>query len=125
MSDLPRQRQFSRIPFKAEAHLHAEKGEMHLNCQVMDISLNGLLILHPIGWLGELGQSYQVDVLLDNAQIVIKMQADVAHIDPQRIGLHCHHIELESISHLKRLIELNLGDEALLHRELAVLLNDI
>jgi len=125
MSDSSRQRQFSRIPFKAEAHLHAAKGEMHMNCQVMDISLNGLLILHPIGWLGEIGESYQVDVLLDNAQVVIKMQADVAHIDPQRIGLHCHSIDLESISHLKRLIELNLGDEALLHRELAVLLNDV
>jgi len=31
------------------------------------------------------------------------------------------HIDLDSISHLRRLVELNLGDEALLERELAAL----
>ncbi len=35
----------------------------------------------------------------------------------------CEHIDIDSITHLKRLIELNLGDEALLHRELAHLIH--
>jgi hypothetical protein len=37
------------------------------------------------------------------------------------LGFVCRHIDLESISHLRRLVELNLGDESLLERELAAL----
>ncbi len=119
------QRRFQRIPFTAEAHVHAAKGELHLNCIVVDVSLNGLLIKKPEGWLGVNGDEYQVDLLLNDAELVIKMQAEVAHIDNGSVGFHCELIDLDSITHLKRLVELNLGDEALLHRELAALLHDI
>lgn len=119
------QRRFQRIPFTAEAHVHAAKGELHLNCTVVDVSLNGLLIQKPTGWLGVNGDLYQVDLLLNDAELVIKMQAEVAHIDNGSVGFHCELIDLDSITHLKRLVELNLGDEALLHRELAALLHDI
>ena len=37
------------------------------------------------------------------------------------LGFVCRHIDLDSISHLRRLVELNLGDESLLERELAAL----
>ena len=37
------------------------------------------------------------------------------------VGMVCRHIDVDSISHLRRLVELNLGDEALLERELAAL----
>lgn len=119
---LDERRNFSRIPFIAIAHVHAEKGEMHLSCKVLDVSLNGLLIAKPDGWRGQIKDKYLIDLLLENAQLVIKMSAAVAHIDDQSIGFICEHIDLDSISHLKRLVELNLGDEALLHRELASLI---
>lgn len=115
-------RNFSRIPFHAQAHIHADKGELHLNCEVLDVSLNGILIVKPDGWRGQLTDTYQVDLLLENAQLVIKMSAAVAHIDDSTVGFICKNIDLESISHLKRLVELNLGDEELLHRELASLI---
>lgn len=119
------QRRFQRIPFSAQAHAHADKGELHLNCHVVDVSLNGLLIEKPAGWLGIISDEYQVDLLLNDADLVIKMQAEVAHVDNGTVGFHCELIDLDSITHLKRLVELNLGDEALLHRELAALLHDI
>jgi len=115
-------RNFSRIPFHAQAHIHADKGEFHLSCEVLDVSLNGILIVKPDGWLGQLTDNYQIDLVLENAQLIIKMSAAVAHIDDRAIGFICKNIDLESISHLKRLVELNLGDEALLHRELALLI---
>lgn len=115
-------RNFSRIPFHAQAHLHAEEGELHLNCEVLDVSLNGILIVKPDGWRGQLTDNYKIDLILENAQLVIKMAAAVAHVDDGTIGFICKNIDLESISHLKRLVELNLGDEALLHRELASLI---
>jgi hypothetical protein len=115
-------RNFSRIPFHAQAHVHADKGELHLNCEVLDVSLNGILIVKPDGWRGQVTDNYKIDLVLQNAQLVIKMSAAVAHIDGGSIGFICKNIDLESISHLKRLVELNLGDEALLHRELASLI---
>ncbi|MDO7596663.1 MAG: PilZ domain-containing protein [Pseudomonadota bacterium] len=115
-------RNFSRIPFHALAHIHADKGELHLNCEVLDISLNGILIVKPDGWRGQLTDNYKIDLVLENAQLVIKMSAAVAHIDGGSIGFNCKNIDLDSISHLKRLVELNLGDEPLLHRELASLI---
>ncbi len=116
-------RRFSRIPFPATAHIKAYKGELHLNCDVIDISLKGILISLPTGWLGEMNDKYKVDLLLENAQLVINMYASVAHIDDHSVGFLCEHIDLDSISHLKRLVELNLGDEKLLHRELSALIN--
>ncbi len=116
-------RKFSRIPFPATAHLKAYKGELHLNCDVIDISLKGILISMPVGWIGEMQDKYKIDLLLENAEIVINMYARVAHLDNESVGFLCEHIDLDSISHLKRLVELNLGDETLLHRELSALIN--
>ncbi|NOQ81716.1 MAG: PilZ domain-containing protein [Methylophaga sp.] len=116
-------RRFSRIPFDAIAHLNSEKGELHLNCHVIDISLNGILITIPKGWLGALDDQYTIDLLLENGQLVIKMEAIVAHIAQDTIGFTCTHIDLDSITHLKRLVELNLGDEGLLHREFSALIH--
>ncbi|MFT5656662.1 MAG: hypothetical protein ACI9XU_002390 [Arenicella sp.] len=81
-----------------------------------------MLIVKPDGWRGQLTDNYKIDLILENAQLVIKMSAAVAHIDGGSIGFICKNIDLDSISHLKRLVELNLGDEALLHRELASLI---
>ncbi|MDH5357826.1 MAG: PilZ domain-containing protein [Gammaproteobacteria bacterium] len=116
-------RQFSRIPFEAKAHINAGHGELHLNCNVIDVSLNGILIAKPDNWRGKLEEHFQIDLLLENGQLVIKMDAAVAHIDKGSIGFICKHIDLDSISHLKRLVELNLGDEELLHRELSSLIH--
>lgn len=116
-------RRFSRIPFQANAHIKADKGELHLNCDVVDISLKGILITIPDGWRGEIYDKFNIDLLLQNAQLIIKMESSVAHIDDTSIGFLCEHIDLDSISHLKRLVELNLGNEELLHRELSALIN--
>lgn len=117
-------RSFSRVPFTANAHIFAQQGDIYLNCPVIDVSLNGLLIRCPDNWSGHLDDVFKVDLLLENGQIVINMQATIAHMTQHTIGFHCQSIDLDSITHLKRLIELNLADEGLLHRELSALLDD-
>tara|TARA_R110002111_G_scaffold40203_7_gene75368 strand:+ start:733 stop:1110 length:378 start_codon:yes stop_codon:yes gene_type:complete len=117
------QRQFSRIPFDATAQIHDLAGQYHAKCTVIDLSLKGILITKPKGWQGHLTEQLSIALMLSQTPIIIKMTASVAHIDADRIGLLCEHIDLESLSHLKRLIELNLGDDALLHRELSALLH--
>jgi hypothetical protein len=115
-------RRFSRIPFDAIAHINTDDGDEFLNCTVLDVSLKGLLIVKPGQWQARLGQACVVDLLLEQGQVVIEMHATVAHIDDDTIGFESREIDLDSITHLKRLMELNLGDEGLLHRELSALI---
>lgn len=122
-NNITERRRFSRIPFQVQAHLKTTREKPHLNCDVIDVSLNGLLIKKPEQWSSQMNDNYQIDLLFENGQLIIQMDAIVAHIDQQSIGFTCEHIDLDSITHLKRLVELNLGDEDLLHRELSALIH--
>jgi len=115
-------RRFNRIPFDAKAHINTDDGDLFLNCQVWDISLKGLLIEKPGQWQTKMHQACHVDLLLEEGEIIIHMIAMVAHIAEDSIGFECEQIDLDSITHLKRLVELNLGDDAILHRELSALI---
>jgi c-di-GMP-binding flagellar brake protein YcgR len=116
-------RRFSRIPFHIAANIYSKDAQEYLNVEVIDISLNGLLIVKPDNWSGQIFEKYNVDLLLENALAIIHMQTSVAHVDDNTIGFICEHIDLASISHLKRLVELNLGDEEILQRELSALIH--
>lgn len=115
-------RDFSRIPFDAEAHVQAADGNRLMHCQVIDISLNGVLVAGRPDWQPAIDDIFEVELLLNKGAVVIQMQqARVAHVGEHTVGFACELIDVDSITHLKRLVELNLGDEALLHRELSAL----
>jgi hypothetical protein len=115
-------RQFSRIPFDAVAHLNDKQGGLFVNCAVVDVSLNGLLLVKPESWQGQIGEAYDIDLVIEQAQLVIKMSSSVAHIDNGQIGFQCTQVNLDGLTYLKRLVLLNRGNEALLHRELSALI---
>jgi hypothetical protein len=112
-------RRFRRIAFDARTTI-AQDG-WNWPVQLVDLSLKGLLVQRPDDWRGNGKAPFDVDIRLD-PQAHIKMQVRLTHDDHGQLGFVCEHIDLESISHLRRLIELNLGDEEELHRELAALL---
>lgn len=70
---------------------------------------------------GQKALPFDVDIRLD-PKAHIKMQVKLTHDDHGQLGFVCREIDLDSISHLRRLIELNLGDQAELERELGALL---
>jgi hypothetical protein len=112
-------RRFHRIAFDATTRLI--QGERSWPVRLLDLSLKGLLVERPERWDADLAQPFEARVqLADDAEL--RMEVEVAHQAGDQLGLYCHHIDVESISHLRRLVELNLGDEALLERELAALL---
>jgi hypothetical protein len=51
------------------------------------------------------------------------MEVRLTHDDHGHLGFVCEHIDLESIAHLRRLVELNLADHNELERELAALIH--
>lgn len=117
------QRHFSRIPFDAQVTLLGSESGQQWKVQLMDISLKGALLARPKGWNGTQGDQFHLDMRLDGAESDVKLAMDVtvAHIEDDRIGFKCVNMDLDTATHLHRLVELNLGDESLLERELAEL----
>jgi hypothetical protein len=120
MSEHPAERRrFKRIAFDARTEL--SQGESTWPVTLIDLSLKGLLIERPDPWLGNAQQDFLVDIHLSE-DVDIIMDVQLAHDDHGQLGFVCLHISLESIERLRRLIELNLADEAELERELGALI---
>ncbi|BCL71032.1 putative Type IV pilus assembly PilZ [Vibrio nigripulchritudo MADA3029] len=110
-------RRFSRVVYQAPARLI--QGDLSLSSEIRDLSLHGLL-LSSTPDTHQLSQNtmLDVDIELPESDIVISLEAEIVELNDQFMRVSIHHIDIDSISHLKRLVELNVGDEALLHREL-------
>lgn len=120
MSELPAdRRRFKRIAFDARTEL--SQGQLKWPVKLIDLSLKGLLIEKPDPWLGEPEEEFSVDIHLSD-DVDIEMDVRLTHDDNGQLGFVCHHISLESIELLRRLIEFNLGDPEELERELGALI---
>ena len=120
MNNNQERRRFTRIPFDAECELHSDRGSAVV--QLIDISLRGTLVesQHPLPVA--VGEQVRLHLYLAN-DILIEIPATLRHSAPPQYGFVAAGMEIDSITHLRRLIELNLGDEALLERELEQLID--
>ena len=112
------QRRFSRIPFDVNISLLRDN-----DCwegSLADISLHGALIHTPDNFEPVENAQYQLKVHLEGGPDIV-MDVHVAHQESGMTGLRCDDIDVDSITHLRRLVELNLGDMELLERELSAL----
>ncbi|WP_311221034.1 MULTISPECIES: PilZ domain-containing protein [unclassified Acidovorax] len=112
-------RHFIRIGFQAPAQFTTGHGTFA--AQVLDLSLKGALLQLPPDVVLAVGMPCQLAMPLSPGEAHISMSAEVAHIDGEQVGLLCRVIDLDSVTHLRRLIELQLEDPALLERELGEL----
>lgn len=119
MSDTANERRrFQRIAFDAPTVI--AQGERSWTAALHDISLKGLMIEKPRDWNGDPNLPFEAQVKL-GSEALVKMEVVLTRTHDDALGFVCRHIDLDSISHLRRLVELNLGDEDLLERELAAL----
>lgn len=109
-------RQFSRIDFDAPITL--KKDNKQWQSKLLDVSLKGALVLKPDDWNENSEGEFKLEIYLNNSDIEIDMEVTLAHTEEDHLGFYCEHIDLDSITSLRRLIELNLGDDALLEREI-------
>lgn len=112
------QRRFTRIPFNVPVTLHS--GADSWDTELIDISLHGALIKAPASLIASTDHEYQLSVHLDGGHDIC-MDVVIAHQQNDELGLRCVDIDLDSITHLRRLVELNLGETELLERELSAL----
>ena len=96
-------------------------GNEEWSCNLLDISLKGMLVEPP--------ESLDIDktrpcaiALFLGEQTSIHARVRIAHTTSDGLwGLSWQHIDISSLKHLRRLLELNMPDPALLSRELAEL----
>jgi hypothetical protein len=113
-------RDFSRIALSRPAAI--EVGQSRVACELVDISLRGALIRVKAPLVAVEGQACRLVVHLDQGKASILMRGEVAHTRGGDVGVCCHELDVESAAHLRRLLEVSLGSEKLLERELAALL---
>ena len=111
-------RHYQRIPFIAEVLI--EHNNEQWSCVLADISLKGMLIIPPHDVEPQMNDTYDVELVLGEGA-TIGMQAKISHSDGDHWGLQWDNIELEGLTHLRRLLELNMADTDEMHRELAEL----
>lgn len=114
-------RHFQRIDFDAPTELR--QGERRWSVRLLDLSLKGLLIKRPDPWDADLTQDFDAIIRLDD-EIQVAMQVELRHEEPARLGFICLYIDIDSMTHLHRLVELNLADSTEMMRELRELIED-
>lgn len=121
-TDTQERRRFTRISFDAKTELH--QGGKVWQVELVDISLHGLLIEQPEDLIADMSANFDAVVHLAGEEITLNLPVRLVRIHPPYLGLECQAMDLESISHLRRLVELNIGDETLLERELEHLVEE-
>jgi hypothetical protein len=109
-------RRFSRVLFSVPVQL--KNAQIVYNGQLQDLSLKGALIQLDQAAELQTGQQFQLQFQLNESGVDLLMDVTVAHIHHSCVGVRCDRMDIDSASHLRRLLELNLGDADLLGREL-------
>jgi len=112
-------RQFTRFPFDGTVSFVFEGN--NFQAKLIDISLQGALIEFDDAWLNGKAHGLDFDLQLNEQALAIQFKGSIVHIENKLVGINCEHIDIDSASHLKRLVELNLGDSLLLARELSAM----
>ncbi|MES2675011.1 MAG: PilZ domain-containing protein [Pseudomonadota bacterium] len=114
-------RRFSRIDFDARVEL--VQGENHWQAQLLDISLKGVSLAKLGLYQVQVNAPLLVKIILSD-QSSIAMSTQLIQQSIEQLRLACLTIDMHSVGHLRRLIELNLGDAEAAERELWELLSD-
>lgn len=117
-------RRFHRFPFDADCRLMFGQGQL-VPCELLDLSINGALIALDVG-LDEptvLDGLLRLDLQGSVHGDVLELHAEVkaVRVEPGRVACRFIGMDADSFDRLKNLVAENLGDLALLDRELTQL----
>ncbi|SIS43894.1 PilZ domain-containing protein [Neptunomonas antarctica] len=114
--NIQERRRFTRINFDANCILRTSDKEWEI--KLIDICFKGALAESNTELPLSIGDQAELIIVLDGNEVIIEMPAIINHRRDKYLGFKAQTMKLSSISHLRRLVELNLGDPTLLEREL-------
>lgn len=109
-------RRFSRIIYQTQATLTQNSSQV--TALVCDLSLHGLLLTSEQSSSLDTDKQVEVAFSLAESDVTIQLVGNIVGLNNNVIRVSIDHIDIESIGHLKRLVELNVGDDELLHRDI-------
>ncbi|MBF0287924.1 MAG: PilZ domain-containing protein [SAR324 cluster bacterium] len=110
------QRQFSRIDFNTTTCILYQ--DKRIGAKLMDISLKGALFEVEQVVSIDQRQGCTLEIQLGDGEIVLNIRAELVHVQNSHFGFKFESIDLDSLAHLRRLMEVNLGNTELVGQEL-------
>jgi c-di-GMP-binding flagellar brake protein YcgR len=109
-------RSFQRVPFTTDAEILCNnrkyKGEL------LDISFKGALILGTGHIPIESGSRCDLTIHLLETEITMNFEAELVHRQDNNLGFQFISVDTETASHLRRLLELNIGSSEEINKEI-------
>ncbi|MBE0501893.1 MAG: PilZ domain-containing protein [Desulfuromonadales bacterium] len=109
-------RDYLRIPFKCHSQINV--ANQSYPCTLLDISLRGLLLAVTEPTVIELGTLCQIDIAFVTGGIHLQFDAKLVHRVQDHYGFKIEALDIDSLAHLRRLLELNYGDADEIDQEL-------
>jgi len=120
--DVTEQRHFQRVPFAIGATI--EFGTERYGAEVVDICLKGALLRLPEPTPHQRGEACTVTIALAGTDAVIRFEAEVAHLRDRFLGVKLLKTDVDSMIHLRNIIQLNTADPDQVRKELAFLFSE-
>lgn len=95
-----------------------QSGNEEWSCNLLDISLKGMLVEPPPDLELDISKPCAVALFLGD-DTAISARVRITRSKNETWGLEWLNIDVESLRHLRRLLELNLNDPTLIDREMA------
>ena len=115
-------RRFRRIPFEAIVTIQTEQAK--ISAELLDVALKGALV-ETTSQLGlGLGSECSLNITIPDSPIELNFQARLIHHEDTHYGFLFTSEDLETLTHLRKLIELNTGDVETTRSELMSWLSD-
>lgn len=111
------QRQYQRIPFQAEADIDIS-GSLQ-RCDLVDLALRGALLRSSRDLPLTPDETARLIIFLPEAALHLTFSARLVHRREDLYGFLFTEADDQTMGHLRRLLELNLGDGEEVEREFA------
>ncbi len=108
-------RNYRRIPFHTSATIIWSQEKFP--CELVDLALRGALLQTHSEVPIEIGAHALVEIELANSELKLSFGIELIHREQNQYGFLFVDADDESLAHLRRLLELNLGDDKQVERE--------
>ncbi len=115
-------RKFSRIKFVTDVQI--EFNNKIFPGELLDISLNGALFCSKSHISIKEGNCCKLRFALHPSEINLVFYAELVHLHQNKLGFKFLSEDIDTMSHLRRLLELNIGDHDKITRELLSMVQD-
>ena len=115
-------RKFHRVPFATKAEIKYAKNKY--KGELIDISLQGALVQGKGDIPLEEGVSCELSIHLLDSEITMQFDADLVHRQENKFGFKFTSEDTETMTHLRRLLELNIGSSEVIDNEISFWLKD-